>query len=247
MRHKNMTMITILRTTLVGSLALFLNACDSGGSETAPSDGNAADDVASSASADDAAAPDAAASGKTLVTVHRDANGVPTGEITVGNPEALEMIEYASLTCSHCAAHHINVWPEIKKTYVDTGKLKMTFRLFARSALDEIVSLVPLCAADEQVYPIIDLMLARQDRWLHGENGQVVLDNLAALVRRTGMSRATFDSCVRDQALLKNIRAIRDFGLKEDRINATPTFVLDGEKFNSADYATFVEKIEDAL
>lgn len=247
MTHKNMTMIAILRGALVGSLTLLLSACDSGGSETASSDGKAAGDVANGTNAGVAAVADAAASVETRVTVHRDASGVATGEITLGNPEALEMIEYASLTCSHCAAHHINVWPEIKKTYVDTGKLKMTIRLFARGALDEIVSLVPLCAADEQVYPIIDLMLSRQDRWLHGENGQEVLDNLAALVRRTGMSRATFDSCVRDQALLKNVRALRDVGVDEDRITATPTFILDGENFNTIEFKTFVEKIEDAL
>ena len=251
MTHKNMTKFVILRAAMIGSLALLVSACDGGSSDPAAPDGAAAGDTdtASAVSAD--AASDAAASDSTLaatqVTVHRDANGVATGEITVGSPDAVEMIEYVSLTCPHCAAHHINVWPEIKKTYIDTGRLKLTFRIFSRGPLDEIVSMVPMCAADDRVYPIIDLMLSRQDRWLHGENGREVVNNLAAIVRRTGMSRATFDSCIRNQAILANVRTLRDIGLNEDQVRGTPTFILDGESFNSAEFATFVEKIEDAL
>ena len=245
MTHKNMTLNRMLRAAMAGSLALFLGACDSGGG----SDSTTSDEVASTdnAVAVEEVAGEAAPSEEVQVTVHRDANGVATGEITVGNPDAVEMIEYASLTCSHCATHHINIWPQIKKAYVDTGKLKLTFRLFARSPLDEIVSMVPLCAADERVYPILDLMLSRQDRWLHGENGREILNNLAALVRRTGLSRATFDACIQDQAVLNNVRAMRDVGLNEDNITATPTFILDGESFNTVSFEDFAERIEDAL
>ncbi|MCH8861161.1 MAG: DsbA family protein [Proteobacteria bacterium] len=248
MTHKNMTMNRILRAAAAGSLALFLSACDSGGgSDSTTSDEAASTDNAADTVAVEAVAGEAAPSGEVQITVHRDANGVATGEITVGNPDAIEMIEYASLTCSHCATHHINIWPQIKKAYVDTGKLKLTFRLFARSPLDEIVSMVPLCAADDRVYPILDLMLSRQDRWLHGENGREILNNLAALVRRTGLSRATFDACIQDQAVLNNVRAMRDVGLNEDNITATPTFILDGESFNTVSFKDFAERIEDAL
>lgn len=248
MTHNNMTMNRILRAAVAGSLALFLSACDSGGSsDSATSDEVASTDNAADAVAVEAVSGEATPSGEVQITVHRDANGVATGEITVGNPDAVEMIEYVSLTCPHCAAHHINLWPQIKKAYVDTGKLKLTFRLFARDPLDEVVSMVPLCAADERVYPVMDLMLSRQDRWLHGENGREVLNNLAALVRRTGLSRATFDSCVQDQAVLDNVRALRDVGLNEDNITGTPTFILDGESFNSVSFKDFAERIEDAL
>ncbi len=249
MTHKYMTMNSIFRAAMAGSLALFLGACDSSSDDTAVSDEIAGDTISEAATAGDTAdaAGDAVASGEVLVTVKRDANGVATGEITVGNPDAVEMIEYASLTCSHCARHHIEIWPEIKKTYVDTGKLKMTFRLFARDQLDEIVSMVPLCVVDERIYPIIDLMLSRQDRWLYGENGQAALNNLAALVRRTGLSRATFDACIRDQAVLTNIRTLREYGVDEDNVTGTPTFVLDGKTFSSISFEDFVERIEDAL
>ena len=247
MTHNNMTMNRILRAAVAGSLALFLSACDSGGGDSTTSDEVASTDNVADAVAVEAVAGEATPSGEVPITVHRDANGVATGEITVGNPDAVEMIEYASLTCPHCAAHHIDIWPQIKKAYVDTGKLKLTFRLFARGPLDEIVSMVPLCAADERVYPIMDLMLSRQDRWLHGENGREVLNNLAALVRRTGLSRATFDSCVQDQAVLDNVRALRDVGLNEDNITGTPTFILDGESFNTVSFKDFAERIEDAL
>lgn len=253
MTHKNMTITAILRAATLVSLGLFLSACDGGGSSsTAPNDaagGTAAGDTDSAgavAAEATTGSGDAAPASEPQITIHRDANGVATGEITVGNPDAVEMIEYASLTCSHCATHHIDVWPQIKKAYVDTGKLKLTFRLFARGPLDEVVTMVPLCATDQRVYPILDLMLARQDRWLKGKSGQEVLDNLAALVRRTGMSRATFDSCVRDQAILTNIRALKEIGLK-DQITGTPTFILDGESFNSKSFDDFVKKIEDAL
>ena len=247
MTHKNMKIVAILRAAVAGSLALLVSACDGGSSDSTSPDSAAATDTGTGNAVAAEAAGDAAAPTEVPVFVHRDANGIATGEITIGNADAVEMIEYASLTCSHCAAHHINVWPEIKKTYVDTGKIKMTIRLFARGALDEIISLVPLCAADDRVFPILDLMLSRQDRWLQGANGQEVLDNLAALVRRTGMSRATFDTCVRNQAILTNLRALKNIGLNEDRITGTPTFILDGESFNSTAFETFVEKIEDAL
>lgn len=248
MTHKIMNISAILRAATAVSLGLFLGACD-GASDSSTASNEATGDSATSAPmAGEAAASsgETAAPGEPQITVHRDANGVATGEITVGNPDAVEMIEYASLTCSHCATHHVSNWPLIKKAYVDTGKLKLTFRLFARGPLDEIVTMVPLCAADERVYPIIDLMLSRQDRWLQGKSGQEILNNLAALVRRTGMSRATFDACVRDQAILTNIRALRDVGV-EEQISGTPTFVLDGESFNSKAFEDFVEKIEDAL
>ncbi len=242
MRHNIMTISTILRAATAASLGLFLSACDGADSPSTTAD----DTVASGADSVAEGAPDAAVLAEPTVTIHRDADGVATGEVTIGNPDALEMIEYASLTCPHCAAHHIDMWPQIKKAYVDTGKLKMTVRLFARGALDEIVTMVPLCAADERVYPIIDLMLVRQDRWLKGQSGQEVLDNLAALVRRTGMSRATFDTCVRDQAILNNIRALRDVGVA-DQITGTPTFIIDGESFSSISFEDFAKRIEDAL
>lgn len=251
MKHKNMTIYAILRTAkgaaIAGSLALFLSACDSGSSESAAPDELASADGATDSAAGNAVAGDTTAQAEPLITIHRDADGVATGEFTVGDPDALEMIEYVSLTCSHCARHHVEMWPQIKKAYVDTGKIKLTFRLFARGPLDEIVSLVPLCVTDERVYPIIDLMLSRQQRWLHGENGQEVLNNLASLVRRTGLSRATFDSCVRDQAILKNVRALRDIGINRDNITATPTFILEGKSFNSNSFDDFAKRIEDAL
>lgn len=259
---KQMTdLIRKLTIALAASAALGLSACDnSGGGESSSETQSDAQDASSVETAVDNAASEAstasataeaaeAASDSLQILIHRDDNGVPTGEITMGNPDAdLEMIEYLSVTCGHCARHHVTAWQNIKENYVASGKVKTTFRMFARSPLDELISMLPFCGTDEQAYPMLDMIMTRQNQWMRGANGQEVLNNLAGLVRRAGMSRASFDACVRTQPLLDNIRATTRAGAEGDNVNATPAFVIGSQTLSGAlPFESFVEVIEEEL
>lgn len=234
------------RAVFFAAVSLALAGCDSGtGGTSADSTATDAADTSTAASTAAGTATEASTTNAEVqINVVRDENGVATGEIIVGDPDApVEMIEYLSVTCSHCARHHTNVWPEIKERWVVNGQLKVKFIFWPRGGpLDELISMVALCGPDERVYPVMDLILSRQGQWLRG-NAQEALNNVAGLVRRAGISRAEFDTCVRTPELLANIRTMFQSGLDEG-VNGTPYFIIGGETF-SGEWP--IEKFEEVI
>jgi len=146
--------------------------------------------------------------------------GSPTAPITI--------VEYASLTCPHCAHFTDEVLPEIKKKWIDTGKVKLVLRDFPLD--DEAVhaSMIARCAPHDRFYAFIDTFFADQANWAAAPDYRAALSRLAEL---GGMSKSEVDSCLKDATLENKILESRLIAAKQLDVNATPTFFINGAKF----------------
>lgn len=150
----------------------------------------------------------------------------PLPDIVLGNPDApVTIIEYASMSCPHCARFHETTFKELKAQYIDTGKVKFVLREFPLDPWATAVSMLARCSGN--FYPTIDLFFATQRQWAVQGN---VLGEIEKIAKQAGISGDKLRSCLSDQALLDGINAVKDYGLREMKVEATPTLYLDGEK-----------------
>ena len=149
-------------------------------------------------------------------------------ERILGNTDApVEVIEYASLTCPHCAAFHNGPWPALKKEYVDTGKVKMIYRDFPTDQMALAASMIARCAPEDRYFGIIELMFRTQDNWRRSTNPR---EDLANIGRLAGMSQTTIEACMRNQAVYDGVMKQRNVGIKKHNIDSTPTLIVNGKK-----------------
>lgn len=154
-------------------------------------------------------------------------------EMTMGADDApVTVIEYASVTCPGCAAFHQSIFPDIKRDYIDSGKVRFVFREFPTppQGLSYVGSVLARCAAekggDEAYFLVLNSLFQTQRTWI-GENAQAELKKIAA---QAGMDETAFDTCLQRQDLVDLINQNVEEGTEKYGINATPSFVLNGEK-----------------
>ena len=147
-------------------------------------------------------------------------------DIVEGKADApATIIEYASMTCSHCAAFHKDVWPALKAKYVDTGKAKFVLREFPLDRLALAAFMLARCAGPEKRDAVVDRLFDHQADWAFGDNPLPKLkDQLAA----AGLSGADFEACLKNQTLLDQVRTMRDAAASKLGVNSTPTFFVAG-------------------
>jgi protein-disulfide isomerase len=154
----------------------------------------------------------------------------PLPDIALGAAAApVTIIEYASMTCSHCAAFHETTWPTLKSKYVDTGKVRFILREFPLDPLAAAAFMLARCAGPERRNAIVDMLYTRQDAWAFGAKP---LEALAALVKVAGVSQADFDTCLKDQALYDQVNQTRQRAADVFKVSATPTFFVNGQEMN---------------
>lgn len=212
------TYINIAKKAAIGSLLLAVGACsgDSGdGGETADPEVIAAEEAA------------AAVEAQELATA---AGGEGTwGDIIYGNPDAsVEIIEYASLTCPHCASFSANIFPKIKENYIDTGKVKFVYRNYVMNPYDMMASVAARCKTPEVTKRLMKVFFERQSAWLGAEDR---VEALASLARRAGgMSRTQFDRCTANRDMQQHLAKMTQDGAVRYKVNATPTLLVNGDK-----------------
>jgi protein-disulfide isomerase len=162
--------------------------------------------------------------------------GSPTAPITI--------VEYASLTCPHCAHFTDEVLPEIKKKWIDTGKVKLVLRDFPLD--DEAVhaSMIARCAPHDRYYAFIDTFFADQANWAAAPDYRAALSRLAEL---GGMSKNEVDSCLKDATLENQVISSRLVAANQLGVNATPTFFVNGTKFTGAPTVEEFDKLLSGL
>ena len=149
-------------------------------------------------------------------------------DIVQGKADApITIIEYASMTCSHCAAFHVETYPVLVKKYIDTGKVRFILREFPLDPLAAAGFMLARCAGPDKRDAMIDLLFNKQRYWAFTDKP---LEALADLVKQTGMDQKSFDTCVNDQALYNKINEVRDRAAQKFGVNATPTFFINGKK-----------------
>ncbi|MCB5175316.1 MULTISPECIES: DsbA family protein [Microvirga] len=152
----------------------------------------------------------------------------PLGDVALGPEDAkVTIIEYASLTCSHCAAFHKETWPELKKRYIDTGKVRFILREFPLDPLATAGFMLARCDGNDKYYPITDLLFDQQRNWAFTDKP---LDALRGLMRQAGFSQEKFDACLKDQKLYDAVNAVKNRGMEQFRVDSTPTFFINGER-----------------
>ena len=174
---------------------------------------------------------------------------IAADEHILGSKDApLTVIVYASMTCSHCANFHNNIFPAIKKKYIDTGKVRLVFREFPVSNQDMrsiAAFMLARCADEEKYFPMVDLMFKKQDDWARAEDPTPVLLNIAKFA---GFTQESFNACLKNQAVMDTVLAVKNEASDNYDVSGTPTFFIDGEKqvgVNSVE--EFSKLIEDAM
>lgn len=157
------------------------------------------------------------------------------------------MIEYASLTCPHCAAFHTEVLPQIEANYIEPGQVRLIYRevYFDRPGL--WAAMMARCAGPDRYFGVIDLLYRAQDEWGRAEDPQVILDGLHAIGRQAGMSDGDIDACLQDAEFAKALVAEYQRNVAADGIDSTPTFLIDGAKTTNMPYEGFVTALDTAL
>jgi protein-disulfide isomerase len=158
---------------------------------------------------------------------------------------AVTIIEYASLTCSHCAAFNKNVFPQIKAAYIDTGKIRYVLREYPLDGIALAGSKLSRCIAkdDAAKYFALSDLLFRQD-WFNGEPKET----LYRVGRQAGLSKQQAEKCIEDQAVQDKILAGRKYATDVLKVEATPTFFINGEKLQGeASFEEFDKRIKALL
>ncbi len=152
----------------------------------------------------------------------------PLGDVVLGPADAkVTIVEYASMTCPHCAAFHKETWPELKKRYVDTGKVRFMLREFPLDPLATAGFMLARCDGGDKYYPIVDLLFSQQRAWAYSDKP---LDALRQMMKQAGFSQEKFDSCLKDQKLYDAVNAVKAKALDVFKVDSTPTFFINGQR-----------------
>jgi protein-disulfide isomerase len=151
----------------------------------------------------------------------------PLGDRTLGKDDApVTIVEYASMTCPHCAHFHETTYPELKKRYIDTGKVRFIFREFPLDPLAAGASMLARCADKDQFYPMIETLFQQQRQWAVDKP----IPKLMALAKQAGISEQTFNACLSDQKMLDAMQAEQKRATDKFGVSSTPTLFINGKK-----------------
>lgn len=157
---------------------------------------------------------------------------VVAGDFVLGDAKApVTMIEYASLTCPHCANFHNNILPALENDYIKTGKVKLVFRDFPLDGVALRAAALARCAGPDRYHGFVKVLFRSQAEWATNPNPMTGLERVAKL---GGIDEAKFAACVRDEKLLDQILATRQEAERAFQVNSTPTFIIQGRKYTGA-------------
>jgi protein-disulfide isomerase len=159
-------------------------------------------------------------------------------DMVLGNPESkVVLTEYASYTCPHCANFHSEVFKDLKRDYIDTGKIKFVYRevFFDRYGL--WAAMIARCGGDLRYFGIQDMIYSTQKEWAASQDPAAIIENLRRLGRTAGLEDAAMDMCLNDGAMAQAMVEKFQKDTEADDINSTPSFILNGVKHSNMNYA----------
>ncbi len=166
-------------------------------------------------------------------------------DLAFGNPDAkVTIVEYASMTCSHCAHFHNAVFPELKAKYIDTGRVRFIMRDFPLDNLAAAGSMLARCAGGDKTYPLIEVLFKKQDEWAVRNNA---VPKLFELAKQAGFTQESFDKCLTDDALLKKVEDSRTRASEKFGVSSTPTFFINGKRLTSGGTISDFDKVLEPL
>lgn len=176
------------------------------------------------------------------------AQAVTIPDMAIGNADApVTVIEYASFTCPHCAAFEAEVFPEIKKNYIDTGKVRFVLREVYFDRYGLWASMVARCGGEMRYFGIAEMLFKGQKEWLNGNDPAATAENLRRIGRSAGLTDEQLNACMSDAATAEALVAWYNQNQAKDGIDATPTFIVAGEKMTNMPYSEFSQALDAKL
>ncbi len=169
-------------------------------------------------------------------------------EMIQGNPDAsVQVIEYASYTCPHCAAFHANQYPQIKENYIDTGLIGFTYREVYFDQPGLWASMVARCGGEMRFFGISSLLYENQQDWARGETGEAIAASLRNIGKVAGLSDEELDVCMTDADKAQELMGWYRSNADADDVQGTPTFFINGESYSNMNYADFAAVLDEKL
>ena len=153
-------------------------------------------------------------------------------DMAIGQDDApITIIEYASLSCSHCAKFHEATLPLLQKKYIDTGKVRLIFREFPLERTAFWASIIARCAGEKRYFAFVDVFFKKQQSWYAAEDP---FQSLLQIARLGGLSANAIKACMDDATLGDGILKTRLDGEQKHEVSSTPSFVIDGKTYRGA-------------
>ncbi len=169
-------------------------------------------------------------------------------EMTLGNPEAaVTVIEYASFTCPHCANFHDTVFEKLKTNYIDTGKIHFIYREVYFDRFGLWAGMVARCGGGTRYFGISDLIYEKQREWTAGGDPATIAQNLRTIGKTAGLSDEQLDACLSDGDMAQALVAAYQKNAEADGIEATPSFIINGQKYSNMSYEDFARILDEKL
>jgi protein-disulfide isomerase len=179
----------------------------------------------------------------------------PLPDLVQGKADApVTIIEYASMTCPHCANFHNKTFDAIKTKYIDTGKVRFIIREFPFDPVATAAFMLARCSPQNaaepstpaQYFPMVSMLFKQQRGWAAPADGNV-RNALLQAVKLAGYSQQTFEACLTNQKLLDEVNAVVKRGADEFGVNSTPTFLIGGKKYSGDMSVESMSKLIDSL
>jgi protein-disulfide isomerase len=177
----------------------------------------------------------------------QDAPAEPT-DFSLGDPNAkVKIVEYASYTCPHCAAFHAAVFKNLKRDYIDTGKVHFTLREVYFDRYGLWAAMVARCGGEMRYFAIHDMLFDKQQEWAASDDPTVVVGNLKTIALSAGLEAAAVDACLNDQAMAEALIKRFEANMAADDVQGTPTILINGTKHGNMSYEELKELIDAEL
>jgi protein-disulfide isomerase len=164
------------------------------------------------------------------------------GDIAIGSETApVTIVEYASMTCAHCADFTMKTFPQLKERYIDTGKVRYILREFPLDPLAAGAFMLARCAGKDKYYSLVETLFEQTGKWVVPNP----LPPLFAIAKQAGFTQQTFDECLSNQTLLDGLEEVRKRGSDKFKVQSTPTFFINGERLVGAQPLSEFEKLID--
>lgn len=169
-------------------------------------------------------------------------------DMVIGQADApVTFMEYGSFTCPHCAAFHEEVFINLKRDYIDTGKVRFVYRELVRNRFDIWASMLARCGGDMRYFGISEMLFTEQEEWSGSGDPGSIADALRKMGKVAGFDDATLDVCLADAALAQEILDFSEANATADDITGTPTLFIDGEKVANGSWDQFKALIDAKL
>lgn len=156
----------------------------------------------------------------------------PLGEMVMGAEDApVTVVEYASMSCPHCARFHNETFEAFREKYIDTGQVRFIFREFPLDASAYGIAMLARCAPADRYFDIVEVYFEQQEEWARSQDVYNAIFNIA---QQFGFTKESFDACLENQALFEGLNEVRGRASEQFGVNATPTFFINGEKQSGA-------------